>query len=86
MIVNMGREIIHPAGYIDELPVGKALAHFFNGAVDIAEVRLHFFDRFAVQGNDQVQHAVCGGVLGAHVDDHIGLSGCFFYYFSFPVH
>ena len=76
VIVNMGRQIIHPAGHVDELTVAEALAHLFNGAVDIAQVRLHFLYRFAVEGDHQVQYAMGGRMLWSYIDDQITLSGC----------
>lgn len=71
MIINMRREIIHPAGHINELAVGKAFAHFFDRPVNETEMRFHFFDRLTIQCDHQVQYTVCGRVLGSYVNSNI---------------
>ena len=71
MIVDMSREIIHPAGHINKLPVGQALTHFFNGAVNITQVWFYFFDGFAIQRDHQVQYAMGGRMLWSYIDDQI---------------
>ena len=58
MIIDMGRKIIHPAGDINELPVGKALAHFFDTSDEYNQDEVHFFNGFAIQCNHQVQYAM----------------------------
>ena len=77
MVINMCREIIHAAGNIYKLPVGEALTHFFDGAVDIAQVRFYFFDGFAAEGNYQVQYTVGGRVLGTHIDHQVAFGAAY---------
>ena len=81
MVINMRREIIHPAGDINELPVGKALTHFLNGTMNISQMRLNFFNGFAIQGDHQVQYAMCGRMLWSYIDDEITF-GCCAYFFN----
>ena len=50
MVIDMAAKIIHAAGYINKLAVAEAFAHFFYGAMDIAQVRFYFFDGFTIEG------------------------------------
>ena len=89
----MGGEIVHPAGYINELPVAQAFAHFLDGAMNITKVRLYFFNGFSFQGDHQVEDAVCGRVLRTQVDHQFAgsgigqsVNGISMYDLGFPVH
>jgi hypothetical protein len=39
--------------------------------MNVSEMRLHFFDRFAVQGDEQMQHTMGCGVLRSHIDHKV---------------
>jgi len=80
MVVDMCREIIHPAGNINELPVTQALTHFLYGSVNITEMWLHIPDRFAIEGNDKVQNSMRGRMLRPYVNYQIALIGCTYFF------
>jgi hypothetical protein len=51
--------------------------------MDIPQVRLDFFDRFAIEGNHQVQYTMRGRVLRAYIDDQIALFRCAYFFYHF---
>lgn len=71
MIVYVCREIIHPAGYIDELAITEALTHFFDRTMDVPQMRLYFFNCFSVERNNKVKYTMRSRVLRANIDDHV---------------
>ena len=81
MIIYMGREIIHAACNINELPVGKALTHFFDGAMYITKMWLNLFNGLSIQRDHQVQYTMCCRMLRSYIDDQITF-GCCAYFFK----
>ena len=71
MIIYVRRKIIHSAGNINKLAIAQALAHFFNRAMNVPEMRFNFFYRFAVQRNEQMQHSMRCRMLRPHIDHKI---------------
>ena len=69
-VVGQRRQVIQPVGVGDELGVGHVLGDLFVAAMQITHLRNGFGDHFAVQFEDDAQHAVGGGVRWSHVQDH----------------
>ena len=51
--------------------MAEVLANLLGTAMQIADVRCHFRDNFAIRPQDESQHAVSAGVLRTHVDKHL---------------
>ena len=64
-------QVIDAVGIGDVLPRREVLADLLRAAVQIADVRRHLGDHFAVGPQHQPQHAVRAGMLRAHVDQHL---------------
>ena len=64
------RQVVHPGHVGRALDVGQLLALLLHAGVQVADDRLGAQDGLAVQLEHEAQHAVGGGVLGPHVDDH----------------
>ena len=69
-----GTQIVHAVGQGKRLRIGIALVEFFDASVDVAQLRVHLLDAFALEGYAEVEHAVCGGVLRAYVH-HVVIGG-----------
>ncbi len=76
-IVGERIEIVDAIGERNDLLIELGLAGFLDAGVQIADLRPNADDDFAVDLNDQAQHAVRGRVLRAHVEDHAPLAGGF---------
>ena len=61
----------------NDLLIELGLAGFLDAGVQIADLGADADDDFAVDLDDQAQHAVRGRVLRAHVEDHAALAGAF---------
>ena len=69
-------EVIDAVGEGDGLRIRLVLAGFFNAGVQVTHVRNGFDDIFAVQLQQNAQHAVRRRVLRPHVENHgFGLAG-----------
>ena len=63
----MGRQVVHAVGQVHDLAVVIVLAHLFDRAVNITDMRLYLGDDLTVQPQHQTQHPVRRGVLRTHV-------------------
>jgi len=70
-VVGQRRQVIQPIRVRDELGVSHVLGDFFVAAMEIAHVRHGLGDDFAVEFEDDAQHAVRGRVRRPHVQDHL---------------
>ena len=70
-IVGQRRQVIEPVRVRDELAVGHVLGDLFVAAMQITDVRHRFGDDFAVEFQDNAEHAVRGGVRRPHVQHHL---------------
>ena len=74
--VNRDCFVEHPGGVVPptdvghEHDVGAVFGDFLHAAMEIANDGFAVDDVFAVEGDDEPQHAVHGRVMGAHVHDH----------------
>ena len=62
------REVVHPGTEGDPLSPATELHVLFDAGVQVADAATGLGDRFALQFQDQPQYAVCGRMLGTHVD------------------
>ena len=76
-IVRKRVEVVDAIGERNHLLVKLGLAGLFDAGVKVADLGPHADDHFAVQLDNQAQHAVRGRVLRAHVEDHAMLAGSF---------
>ncbi len=70
-VVRRRAEIVEPVGQRKNLGVGEALGQFFGAAVEVADMRVHARDIFAVQLEDEPQHPMRAGMLRAEVEKHL---------------
>ena len=63
-------EVVYPVRQRDDLGIGLVFAGFFDARMEISEVGNRFHHRFAVQLQQDSQHAVRRRVLRPHVQDH----------------
>jgi len=63
-------EVVQPVRHHLGLLVGFGLHVFLNAGVQKANIGDAGDDDFAIQFEQQAQHAMCGGVLGAHIEQH----------------
>ena len=70
-IIRHRRQIIGAIGERDDLIVVAVLAQLLESGVQVADVRDAAEDGLAVQLDHEPQHAVCGGMLGPHVHEHV---------------
>ena len=63
-------QVVHAGHEGDPLDPGPELGRLLDPGVQVADHRLEVDDLLALELDDQPQHPVGGGVLGAHVDDH----------------
>ncbi len=71
----IGAEIVDAVGERDDLLVELGLAGLLDAGVQVADVGGEGDDGLAVDLEHEAQHAVGGGVLRAHVEDHGVLAG-----------
>ena len=77
-LVEERRQVVHPRHEGGALRPGPVLEVLLDAGVQIADAAAGLGDGLAVDLQDQPEHAVGGGVLGAHVDDDplvVGLHG-----------
>jgi len=70
-VVGHGRDVVHAIGVGQKVLVADRLALLLEAGVQIPDVGVGRDDRFAVELDHDAQHAVRGGVLRAHVQDHV---------------
>jgi hypothetical protein len=81
-LFDSGSEVVHPVGDGNRLGIGQCFGGFLNSRVQISDIDIGVDHGFAVQLQDNAQHAVRRWVLRAHVQDHrfcgtgSGLYGC----------
>ena len=62
------------------------LGNLLHSAMQVADHAFGAQNLFAVEFEDDAQHAVSGGVLRAHIDDElVGIEKCFLVMFQFQV-
>ena len=64
-----GRQVVHARHERGALRPGAVLEVLLDAGVEVADAAAGLGDRLAVDLQDEAEHAVGGGVLGAHVDD-----------------
>ena len=69
-LVEERGQVVHAGHEGDALDPGAELDRLLDAGVQVADHRLEVDDLLALELDDQPQHPVGGGVLGAHVDDH----------------
>jgi len=69
-VVGKGGQVVKAVGVGDELVVLDGLPDLFHAAVQVAHHRIAANDLFTIEFQHQPQHAVGGGVGGAHVQGH----------------
>ena len=69
-VVRRRAEIVEPVRQRKNLGIGEALGQFFGAAVEVADMRVHARDIFAVQLEDEPQHPMRAGVLRAEIEKH----------------
>jgi hypothetical protein len=70
-VVAHRREVVHPVRVRDELLVPEVLADLLGAAVEVAHDGRHLAHHLAVGADHEAQHAVGGGVLRPHVEEHV---------------
>ena len=87
-VVGQRGQVVKTVGVGDELVVLDRLPDLLHAAVQVAHYGIAAYDFFAVKFQNQAEHAVGGGVGGAHVQGHrfserfgcigeiIGVGGC----------
>ena len=70
--VGDGRHVVHAVHVGVELRVGAVLGDLFHAAVQVADDAIGAQNLFAIQLEDDAQHAVRGRVLRAHVEHQFG--------------
>ena len=68
--VEVVREVVHPLDDRDHLPVGLVLGGLLDSRVDIADDRFDVAHDLGLEGDEQPQDAMRGGVVGAEVERH----------------
>ncbi len=63
-------QVVEAVGVGQELPRREVFADLLGAAVQIADVRRHLGDQFAVGPQHHAQHAVRAGMLRTHADEH----------------
>ena len=76
-IVGERIEVIDAVGERNDLLIELGLAGFLDAGVQIADLGTDADDDFAVELDDQAQHAVGCRVLRAHIEDHVPFAGAF---------
>ena len=80
------RHVVHAVHVGIEHGVGTVLGDLLHAAMQIANHAFGAQNLFAVELQDDAQHAVSGGVLRAHVDDEfVGIEKGFLVLFQFEV-
>ena len=80
------RDVVHAIHVGIEHGVGAVLGNLLHPAMEVADHALGAQNFFAVELQDDAQHAVGGGVLRAHVDDElVGIEKGFLVLFQFQV-
>ncbi len=69
-VVGHGAEIVDAVGHGNDLLIKLGLAGLLDSGVQKADVGTDAHDGFAVDLQQQAQHAVGRGVLRSHVQDH----------------
>ena len=64
-------DVVHPVKERDDLVVLLALAQFLGAAVQVPDVRLNVNDFLAVHPEHHAEHAMGGGMLRPHVEQHL---------------
>ncbi len=72
-VVAHGGEVVGAVGVGQEVLVPDGLALLLEAGVQVAEVGVGGDDGLAVELDDDAQHAVGGGVVGAHVENHVAV-------------
>ena len=73
------RHVVHAVHVRRELLVGAVLANLLNAAVQVSDHALRAQHLFAIELEDDAQHAVRGRVLRAHVENQFsGIQECGF--------
>ena len=70
-VVGHGAQVVQPVGERDNLVIKLGLAGLFDAGVQVADLRLEADDDLAVDLHHQAQNAVHGGVLRAHIQNHV---------------
>ncbi len=84
--VRHRRHVIHAIHVRIEHGVGAVLGDFLHSAMEVADHALGAQNLFAVQLQDDAQHAVGGRMLRAHVDDEfVGIEKGFVVVFEFQM-
>jgi hypothetical protein len=65
--VEVVGEVVHPLDDGDDLPVALVLGGLLDPGVDVADDRLQIAHDLALERDQQAQHPVRRGVVGAHV-------------------
>src|SRR5262249_2344387 len=68
-LVEQRRQVVRPSAERDALRPGTELHVLLNAGVQVADDRAQLGDGLPVQGQDQPEHSVRGGMLRPHVDD-----------------
>ena len=76
-VVGQRIEIVDAVGERDDLLIELGFAGFLDAGMQIADLGTDADDDFAVELDDQAQHAMRGRVLRAHVQDHGRSCGAF---------
>ena len=66
--VEVVGEVVHPLDHRDDLPVGLVLGRLLDSGVDVADDRFDVPHDLALERDEQPQHPVRGGVVGAEVE------------------
>ena len=64
-------DVVHPVEQGNDLVVLLALAQFLGASVQVADVRLNVNDFLAVHPEHHAEHAMGGGMLRPHVEQHL---------------
>ncbi len=70
-IVGHRAEVVDAIGERDDLLVELRLAGLFDAGVQIANLGIEADNDFAVDLEDEAQHAMRGWMLWSHVQDHV---------------
>ncbi len=75
MLLVHRRDVIEPVEIGQGLQIGLVLDQLFGSAVQQADVRIDALDDFAVELEDEAQHAVGGRMLRPEIDGEIAECG-----------
>ena len=75
MLLVHWRDVIEPVEIGQGLQIGLVLDQLFGSAVQQADVRIDALDDFAVELEDEAQHAVGGRMLRPEIDGEIAERG-----------